>query len=311
MPETTKPPAVEYALLLLLATLWGGSFTLIKVALADYPPASLVALRVLVGGLVLAALAAAKGLAFPRSLRRWGELFVQGLLQGALPFTLISWGELHIASSLAGVINSTVPVFAFMLSVFVLGSAPFVPRKFAGVVLGLLGVLVIAGAEAIGSLEGTNLLAVLAVLGASVSYACGAVFGHRFDDQPPLVTAAASLLCGSMLMVPISLAVDRPWTLAPGLEATLAAFGLALLSTALASVIFFRLIRTLGSVATTSNAYLRALVSVLFGVFFLSEPLGWNVVLAAALILGGVALITWKGGTASPAGAAQEQGARS
>ncbi len=292
MPEKNGPPLTEYALLVLLAMLWGGSFTLIKVAVADYPPATLVAIRVLIGGVVLTTLALASGQVFPKSLRRWGELFVQGLLQGALPFTLISWGEIHIASGLAGVINSTVPMFVFVISVFVVGSAPFVPMKFIGVLFGLAGVVAISGVDSITQLADADVLAVLAIVGASASYACGAIYGHRFDSQSAVVTAAGSLLCSSLVMLPLSLYIDRPWTLAPGLHATLAVVALALLSTALASVIFFRLIKTLGSLATTSNAYLRALVSVAFGVVFLSEPLSWNLVLATALIFIGVALVT-------------------
>lgn len=292
MPDKTAPPLREYALLVLLSLLWGGSFTLIKVAVAGYPPATLVAIRILVGGLVLAAIAAAQGVQFPRSRRRWAELFLQGLLQSALPFTLISWGEIHLPSGLAGVMNSTVPMFVFLISVFVLGAAPFVARKFLGVVLGLAGVAAMAGLGSMAGVGEVNLLAVLAVLGASVSYACGALFGHRFDDQPAIVTASASLLCGSLLMVPLALWHDKPWTLAPSTDSTLAVAALSLLSTALASTIFFRLIKTLGSLATTTNAYLRAIFSVFLGVVFLGEPLGWNMVIGTGLILAGVALVT-------------------
>lgn len=292
MPDTPAPPLREYALLLLLSLLWGGSFTLIKVAVAGYPPATLVAIRILAGGLVLAAIAAAQGVRFPSSRRRWAELFLQGLLQSALPFTLISWGEIHLPSGLAGVMNSTVPMFVFLISVFALGAAPFALRKFLGVVLGLAGVAAMAGLGSLSGVGGMNLLAVLAVLAASVCYACGALFGHRFDDQPAIVTASASLLCGSLLMVPLSLWHDRPWTLSPSTQSTLAVIALALLSTALASTIFFRLIKTLGSLATTTNAYLRAIFSVFLGVVLLGEPLGWNMVLGTGLILAGVALVT-------------------
>jgi drug/metabolite transporter (DMT)-like permease len=288
-------PAGEYALLVLLAVLWGGSFSLIKVAVADYPPATLAAIRILLGGVLLAALALARGFAFPSRAGRWGALWVQGLLQGALPFTLISWGELHIASGLAGVLNATVPLFAFMLSVFVVGSTPFMFTKFVGVLLGLAGVAGIIGADSIVAQGQSDFLAVMAVLGASASYACGAVFGHRFDDQPAVITAAGSLLCGGLTLLPVSLTIDRPWTLAPSLQATLALLALALLSTALASVIFFRLIRTLGPVATTSNAYLRALVSVVVGGVFLAEPMGWGLLGASALIVAGVVLVTLPG----------------
>jgi drug/metabolite transporter (DMT)-like permease len=286
--RTAAIPWKELALLGLLALLWGSSFALIKLALADLPPATLVLLRTGVGALVLWTLARARGLQWPR--RRWPALLLLGLLQSALPFSLISWGELHLPSGLAGLLNATVPIFVFSISVFVLGSAPFAWARFAGVLLGFAGVAVIAGVPLpAGSL---GVLAVVAVLAASLSYACGALFGHRFSDQPALVTAAASLTASALLMLPIALALDRPWTLRPGPQALLAALALALLSTALASVIFFRLIRTLGSLATTSNAYLRALVSVAIGVLFLGEPLGWPVLAATGLVVGGLVLVT-------------------
>jgi drug/metabolite transporter (DMT)-like permease len=287
-----RSPLIDYALLGLLSLLWGGSFTLIKIAVADYPPATLAALRMAIGGAALLVLARAQGLRLPRSGRRWAELLLQGLLQGALPFSLISWGEMHMASGLAGVINSTVPMFVFLISVFAVRSARFAMLKFIGVLLGLTGVATLAGAQSLTQLSSTAALPVLAVLAASASYACGALFGHRFGDQPAIVTASGSLLCGSAVMLALSACLDAPWALRPSLHATLALLGLALLSTALASVIFFRLIKTLGSLATTSNAYLRALVSVLLGAVFLGEPVGWPLVAAIALIFTGVALVT-------------------
>jgi drug/metabolite transporter (DMT)-like permease len=281
----------ELALLLLLALLWGGSFTLIKIAVGGYPPATLVAIRITVGGLVLAAIARTQGHAFPRDRRTWLRLLVQGALQSAIPFTLISWGETRIDSGLAGVINATPPMFVFAISAFVLGTVPVVGSKTAGVLLGLAGVALLAG---VGSADvaGTSGLAVLAVLGASLCYALGALHGHRFGHLSAFVTASGSLLMGSLFMIPISLAVDHPWALTPSPRATLAVLALALLSTAGGSLLFFRLLKTLGSLATTSNAYLRALVSVLLGAVLLDEPLTLGIALGGALVLLGVPLVT-------------------
>jgi drug/metabolite transporter (DMT)-like permease len=281
----------EYVLLLLLALLWGGSFTLIKLAVASYPPATLVAIRITIGGLVLAAIARAQGHAFPTERRTWLLLLVQGALQSAIPFTLISWGETRIDSGLAGVINATPPMFVFVISAFVLGTVPVIGSKLAGVMLGLVGVAMLAGLGS-ATFAGTSALAVLAVLGASLCYALGAIHGHRFAHLSSFVTAAGSLLMGSLFMVPLSLAIDRPWTLAPTPRATLAVLSLALFSTAGGSLLFFRLLKTLGSLATTSNAYLRALVSVLLGVLLLDEPLTVGIVAGGLLVLLGVPLVT-------------------
>jgi drug/metabolite transporter (DMT)-like permease len=281
----------ELALLLLLALLWGGSFTLIKIAVGGYPPATLVAIRITLGGLVLAAIARAQGHAFPRDRRTWLRLLVQGALQSAIPFTLISWGETRIDSGLAGVINATPPMFVFAISAFVLGTVPVVGSKTAGVLLGLAGVALLAGVGRT-DVAGTSGLAVLAVLGASLCYALGALHGHRFGHLSAFVTASGSLLMGSLFMIPISLAVDHPWALSPSPRATIAVLSLALLSTAGGSLLFFRLLKTLGSLATTSNAYLRALVSVLLGVVLLDEPLTLGIVAGGALVLLGVPLVT-------------------
>jgi drug/metabolite transporter (DMT)-like permease len=291
MTEPSRSRAREFALLLVLALLWGGSFTLIKLAVASYPPATLVAIRITFGGLVLAGFARARGDAFPGEPRTWLLLLVQGALQSAIPFTLISWGETRIDSGLAGVVNATPPMFVFVISAFILGTVPVALSKFAGVVLGLVGVAVLAGPGAANFAQ-SSVLAVLAVLGASLCYALGAIHGHRFAHLSAFVTASGSLLMGSVFMIPICLAVDRPWRLDPTPRATLAVVALALLSTALGSLVFFRLLKTLGSLATTSNAYLRALCSVLLGVIALGEPLTTGIVFGGVLVLIGVPLVT-------------------
>jgi len=278
-------------LLPLLALLWGGAFTLIKIALVGYPPATLVAIRIAIGGLLLAACARARGDAFPRDLRTWLLLAVQGALQSALPFTLISWGETRLDSGLAGVVNATPPMFVFVISAFVLGTVPAVLSKLGGVVLGLVGVMLIAGVGS-ASLTGASPLAVLAVLGASLCYALGAIHGHRFTRLSSFVTASGSLMMGCVFMIPISLVVDRPWMLTPPPSATLAVLGLAVFSTAAGQLVFFRLLKTIGPLATTSNAYLRALCSVLLGVALLGEQLTVGVVVGGGLVLIGVPLVT-------------------
>lgn len=284
-------PFKEYLLLLLLAALWGGSFTLIKVSLESYPPMTIVTSRVLLGGLILTGLAMLRGDMFPSTLRRWVELLIQGALQGALPFFLITWAEKYVDSSVAGIINSTPPMFVFLITVFVLHSAKFDLFKFVGILAGMSGVALIATSQG-GSMDENSVYAVLAVLAASCSYACGAIFGRRFGDQSAFVTGGVSLILAALLIGPPALIFDEPFTLEPTMRATLALVALALFSTALASLIFFRLIKTLGSLATTSNAYLRALFSVLLGLVFLGELLSPAIIAATVLIFLGVFLVT-------------------
>ncbi|MDD9821946.1 MAG: DMT family transporter [Gammaproteobacteria bacterium] len=288
-----SPPLSEYLLLLLLAALWGGSFTLIKVALEGFPPATIVTVRIALGGLILLVFASLRRDKFPKNGLRWLELFIQGVLQGALPFFLITWGEKFVDSSVAGIINSTPPMFVFLITVFVLHTAKFDMLKLVGIIFGMLGVALIAYSQVDGFTE-NNLWAVLAVLGASCSYACGAIFGKRFGDQSVFVTASVSLLLAALLVAPFAYFLEDPFSIEPALRPAAALAALTLFSTALASLIFFRLIKTLGPLATTSNAYLRALFSILFGVAFLSEPLSLSIVAATLFIFMGVFMVTGK-----------------
>lgn len=284
-------PISEYALLLLLAALWGGSFTLIKVALESYEPMTIVSTRVMIGGLILMAIAAMRGDVFPNTGKRWGELLVQGILQGGLPFYMITWAEKHVDSSVAGIINSTPPMFVFLITVFLLRSAKFDGLKFIGILFGMTGVGIIAftGSTGIGD---SSVMAVLAVLAASCSYGTGAIYGRRFGQQSAFITGGVSLFLAGLITTPAALAFENPFNLTPELTPTLALLALSLFSTALASLIFFRLLKTLGSLATTSNAYLRALFSMLLGSLFLGENLGLPILAATLCIFAGVFLVT-------------------
>lgn len=284
-------PLTEYLLLLLLAALWGGSFTLIKVALESYPPMTIVTTRILLGGFILTALAIMRRDVFPKTGRRWSELLIQGTLQGGLPFFLITWAEKYVDSSVAGIVNSTPPMFVFLITVFVLHSAKFDMLKFFGILAGMSGVAVIAFSQGSG-IQSSNVMAVMAVLAASCSYACGAIYGRRFGDQSAFVTGGVSLLLATILIGPAALYFEAPFALEPTTRATVALIALSVFSTALASLIFFRLIKTLGSLATTSNAYLRALFSILLGAVFLGENITSSMIVASFLIFLGVFLVT-------------------
>jgi drug/metabolite transporter (DMT)-like permease len=287
-PDPEVRLGVEISLLVLLSLLWGGSFALIKIAVAAIPPLTIVAARVLAAA--LAAIGGALGLYRPSPGRRWAAFLVQGVLQSALPFALIGWGEQYIDSGLAGILNATPPLFVFLLTAFVTRHETVSGRELAGVTIGFAGVVLFIGVDALAGL-GREVSAQVAMIAAAGSYACAAVHGRRFAALPPLATAASTMAAASVLMVPACLLVDRPWRLAPPAEAWLALAALALLSTALAMLIYFRLLRTLGSLGTASGGYLRAGVSVLFGVGLLGEPLTPSLASGLVLILAGVAAI--------------------
>lgn len=285
--------ALEIALLLLLSLIWGSSFTLIKVALATIPPFTMVAARVTIAAILLLCIATAQGHSLPRGMMVWLAFLVQGLLQSALPFTLISWGEIHIASGLAGVLNATPPMFVLVITMMTGRAQRTISRqKMIGVGLGLAGVAVTMGIDALSGLGTAQPLAQAAVLGASLCYALAPIWGQRFSKLPAVVTAAGAMSCAAILMVPAAIAVERPWTLAPTSQAVAAVIGLAVVCTALAMVIYFRLIRTLGPLGTTSGSYLRAGFAVALGTALLGEDFAWSALAGMVLIVVGVIAVT-------------------
>lgn len=286
--------AFEIGLLLLLSLIWGSSFTLIKVAIPAIPPFTMVAARVTIAAILLILIALAQGHALPCRGSVWAALFVQGLLQSALPFTLISWGEAHIASGLAGVLNATPPMFVLAIAMMTgCGRQTITGRKIIGVALGLAGVAMTMGVDALSGIGTAAPLAQMAVLCASLSYALAPIWGQRFSALPAIVTAAGAMSCAAILMLPAAAAIEQPWTLSPPPAAAIAAvIALAIVCTALAMVIYFRLIHTLGPLGTTSGSYLRAGFAVALGTAWLGERLTWSGLAGMALILAGVVVVT-------------------
>ena len=211
-----------------------------------------------------------------------------------MPFTLIAWAEQTTDAGLAAILNSTSPIFAFLLTALVTRHEAVSGRKLFGVVAGLVGTALIVGVEALGGL-GQQLLAQLAIVAATICYAGAAIFGTSFKGLHPMVPAAGSLLAGAVILLPVSLVVDRPWTLAPTAASVLALLSLSVFSTALALTIYFRLVRTLGSVGATAQAYLRVPIGVAIGVLFLGETPSATAWAGLACVLAGVVAMTLPG----------------
>ncbi|WP_305983889.1 DMT family transporter [Roseibium sp. MMSF_3544] len=291
MSHSRSNAFLEIALLVLLSFLWGASFTLIEVAIETIPPATIVFGRLFIGAVLLVLFALWNSVSFPASPARWGALLVQGVLQSALPFTLISWGQKHIDSGLAGLLNTTPPLFVFLIGFFLLKDRSAGARQIIGIFLGFAGVLIILGPVAFAG-EGNSVLGQLAVTGASLSYAAAALFAKRFSDQSPVVTASCSMAFAALLMLPVSLWVDHPFSLSPTPPALAAVAAMGVFSTAIAMVIYFRLIRTLGPLGVTTGSYLRAGFSVVLGILLLGENLSPSLIAGLVLIFAGVAFVT-------------------
>jgi drug/metabolite transporter (DMT)-like permease len=232
-----------------------------------------------------------RGVSLPRDRTSWKRFAFQALMNSVLPFTLIAWAERTIDAGSAAILNSTTPIFTFLITIAITRHEPAGLRKLAGIALGLAGICLVIGVEALDGI-GIGLAAQLAVVLATICYAVAAIFGRNFKGLDPMVPAAGSLLAGSIMLLPLSLAVDRPWTLSPSGESLLAVLGLAIVSTALAFTIYFRLLRTLGSVGTTAQAYLRVPIGVGIGVFALGETVAPTAAMGLVCVVLGVAAMT-------------------
>jgi drug/metabolite transporter (DMT)-like permease len=283
--------ALELALLLALAALWGGSYTFIKLGVATIPPITLIAARTAIAGLLLLAIMHVRGMRLPRDAASWRRFLFQACLNSVIPWTLIAWAERSLDAGLATILNSTSPVFTFFLTLAVARHETLTLRKLFGVIAGIAGICLIVGVQALSGM-GEQLVAQLATIAATVCYAGAAIFSRGFRDLDPMAPAAGSLLAGAAILVPLSLVVDQPWTLAPSTSSLLALLGLAVFSTAIAFVIYFRLIQTLGSVGTTAQAYLRVPIGVALGVLFLGESLSRTAWIGLGCVVIGVAAMT-------------------
>jgi drug/metabolite transporter (DMT)-like permease len=290
-PTRQPPIALELALLLALAALWGGSYTFIKLGVATIPPITLIAARTSIAGLLLLAIMGARGIRLPWDAATWRRFLFQACLNSVIPWTLIAWAERSLDAGLATILNSTSPVFTFFLTLIVARQETMSLRKLFGVIVGIAGICLIVGVHALSGL-GEQLVAQLATVAATICYAGAAIFSRGFKGLDPFAPAAGSLLAGAAILVPLSLVVDRPWTLAPSMSSVLALLGLAVFSTAVAFVIYFRLIQTLGSVGTTAQAYLRVPIGVALGVVFLGESLSPTAWIGLGCVLAGVAAMT-------------------
>ncbi|WP_416355374.1 DMT family transporter [Aureimonas phyllosphaerae] len=277
MADPQPPLAVSLGLLLVLATLWGASYTFIKIAVETIPPITLIATRTLIAGSLILVVLHLRGLRLPLDRRNLGRFFVQACLNSVVPFVLVAWGTQFVDAGLATILNSLTPVFAFLINWGITRHEVVSTRKALGVAAGLVGICLVVGPSA---LQGASqqLTAQLAIIIAAMAYGAAVTFGRTFRDLDPMMPAAGSLLMGSVILMPVSLIVDRPWTLAPTASSLSALVALSVFSTALAFTLYFYLLKRIGTVGVTAQAYLRVPIGVGIGMVFLGElpqPTAW------------------------------------
>ena len=286
--------AGEWWLLLTLALLWGGSFFFIDVAVRSVPPLTLVLLRLSMAALMLHIVIRVMGMALPYTWRHWRPCFPLSLIMCALPFCLISWGQIWISSGLASILNATTPLFTLVIAHFMTVDEKLTGPRVVAVSLGVVGIVVMIGTDALRNIGG-HVPAQFAVLGAAMSYGFAGVIGRgvqRAGGLRPLAMATMVLTCGALLVFPAAMLIDQPWRLAmPGLAAWGSILALAVMSTALAYILYFRLLATAGAVNLTLVTFLVPVTSIALGTIFLDERLSANHFFGMALIAAGLLAI--------------------
>ncbi|RVT89656.1 DMT family transporter [Rhodovarius crocodyli] len=281
----------ELALLGLLALFWGSSYALIKVATTGFAPFTLVGLRCVLAALVLYGLMRWQGLRVPRDRASWRAFAIQAALATVTPFVLIAWGTQRVDAALAVILSCTSPIFAFFIGMALRKGDPATWKKGMGVVLGLLGVALIVGLQ---GLEGGSVPHMLALVLSGALFAMSGFTGLGFAGMNPLIPAFGAQVLGMCVLLPAGLLLEGLPQWPVPTRALVALLAFSVFCTAFASIIWFRLLRTLGVVATTSQAYLRVPVGAAIGVVFLGDSLQVSALIGMAAVMGGVALMTMR-----------------
>jgi drug/metabolite transporter (DMT)-like permease len=277
----------EILLLFLTAVFWGVSYFFIKVAVISFTPCMVVAGRLFFASLFMLGYLFYTRNKLPRKSRFWKAFLVLGLTNCTLPYILISWSEVYIDSGLAAILGATMPLFTIIIGVAVVGQESFTWSKGIGLAVGLIGVVLLVGPEAVKGL-GINVWAQLANVAAAFVYAIAAVYGANLEDVKPVVATAGQVLMGFVTILPFTLA-EVQWTMQLKIWPLLALAGLGIFSTAIPYIIYFYLLSTVGPTNVSLVSYLIPMVGMITGVLFLGEKVTLLTVLALFLILAGVA----------------------
>lgn len=290
----SKPMTIlEWSMLIALSMVWGGSFFFNEIAVRELPVFTVVVSRVALAAAILLMIQRLRGEPMPRSAAVWAAFFGMGLLNNAIPFSLIVWGQQHIASGVASILNASTPLFTVLCAHLLTRDERLTPGKLSGVLIGFVGVAVMIGQEALRDL-GTHVVAQLLCLGGALSYAFAGIYGRRFRDMgvSPMATATGQVVASSCILVPMVVLIDRPWTLPmPSAAAIWSLVAVAALSTALAYVLYFRILATAGATNLLLVTFLIPVSAILLGTLFLGEVLEPRHMIGMALIGAGLVAI--------------------
>ena len=295
---TAQMQPLDILILIVLSVLWGGSFFFFEVLLEYWQPLTIVTLRVAIAALVLWCVVLGRRVPMPKTGKAWMALLVVGILNNALPFFLIVWGQTHITAGMSSILNATTPFFTVVVAGALLADERITGLKLVGVVLGLIGTIVMIGPEVLlNGFRSGGVLGQLAVIGAAISYAFAGVWSRRFKEMgiTPLVIAVGQTTMAAILLLPMALIVEAPLQTLSGasIEIWAAMIGLAVFSTALAYLLYFRLIATAGATNASLVTFLVPISAIILGVMFLAEPFTRPQAIGMALI--GLGLVTMDG----------------
>ena len=283
--------ARHWAVLLGVSAMLGSAFSFTGIAVAHIPPVTVAAGRALLAACLLwMILRAARG-GLPAPGPAWRPIVVVGITTGAIPYICLAWGQVYVQSSLAGILFGAVPLFTLLIAHFQTRDDRMTGLRVAGIVAGFAGVGAIVGPGALAGFDGQALGQVLILVGAAC-YGFGSVYTRSNARLAPLAMAAGQNLCAAAILVPLSIAVDGPWRLAPDIEGIVAVAALAVVGTAAPAPAIFWLIRSIGATSTSLLAYFIPLTAALIGVLVLGEALTFGMVAGFVLILGGATLVS-------------------
>ncbi|MCR9212887.1 MAG: DMT family transporter [Proteobacteria bacterium] len=280
----------NWILLIILSVLWGGTFFFIELALVDFTPFTIVFLRVSLAAIALFAYLIISGEKIPTGLGLWMTLAVMGLLNNVVPFSLITWGQTHITGGVASILNATTPLFGVVFAHFLTKDEKMVPNKLVGVLVGFAGILVMMQPTMD---EGFSFesLGQIAVLGAALSYGIAIVWGKRLSETSPIVNAFGMLFFSSIVLLPTIFIVEEPLSLTPTLLGSVSVLGLAVLGTAIAYLMFFRILASAGAVNLTLVTFLIPVSALILGIGILGEKIHPMALYGMLVIFAGLAII--------------------
>ena len=289
--QATSPSPTDWIMILVLSLIWGASFLFGRILMLEWPPFTVVFLRVAIAAVCLWLFLAFTGRRFPNNFSLIGAILVMGILNNVIPFSLILIGQREIGSGLASVVNAMTPIWTLIIANFATHDEKFTSNKIFGVALGFIGVSVLIGNDLLEGLT-ASAWAQTAVLGATISYGIAGVFGKRFREHDPVAISTGQLTASSLIMIPLMFAIEDPFAISwPSFEMVVSMLGLAVLCTAVAYVLFFKILASAGATNVSLVTFLVPVSAIILGTFWLGESLTTANLAGMGLVFVGLACI--------------------